>query len=294
MPVCTIHLLRLDQGVSIDAFLRSLFASDSAEAVIAVSQVRKPIIEATRIDSTLLNSTPWHLLLLCKGVASANLASALTQQIRTHYVVYAGIPAKIVDSYHEISCKLNAVPRPPLLCLQQDGSPNPSSTGGSGSKPSSATSSSGTSSQNLELDDSLLSFASHLKSQYTGPVSMLNLLQFHTHPDAVENYHKYGKGFATVAGKRGGNAKVVGLVVNPKDAPRPDSRGNPTRAQSDWWNECTFVHYPSIDHFADMAADPAYQHVNRTYRLQALKDTALVCTTEIDTAPYRNARGAKL
>ena len=66
-----------------------------------------------------------------------------------------------------------------------------------------------------------------------------------------------------------------------------DSRGRKDRAKEDWWNEISLVHYPSIHHFIDMLIDPDYQSANNKYRLPALRDTALICTTEIDVTPYR-------
>jgi len=98
-------------------------------------------------------------------------------------------------------------------------------------------------------------------------------------------------------GKRGGNAKIVGNVVAPPSG-QSDSRGDPHRDQQSWWNEIAIVHYPTIKHFCDMAAGEDYQAINQKYRLpvcvrccgiwtelmmsQALEDTILLCTTEID------------
>lgn len=282
MPLCTLHLVQLVSGASVQGFLHSLVSSLAGGVqLVTASQVRQPLIRATRLDSVLLNATSWDLLLLFSGAASASLPDKAADTVLSHYLLYAGIPGKIIDNYADISSKLNKQSRPKLLVLQ-DSSGQPSQKAADGSAPTLASST-----QNLELSQSLLDFARELKDGYNGPVSMLNLLQFRSDPGAAESYHKYGQGFATVAGKRGANAKVVGLVVKPKDAQIADSRGNMQRAESDWWNECSLVHYPSIDHFADMAADPDYQSVNSQYRLKALKDTALICTTEIDLAPYR-------
>lgn len=72
--------------------------------------------------------------------------------------------------------------------------------------------------------------------------------------------------FVPVAGKRGGSAKLVGNVVKPA-AGNADSRGNIDRSESDWWNEISIVHYPSIRHFCDMLAGDDYQAINERYRL---------------------------
>ena len=41
------------------------------------------------------------------------------------------------------------------------------------------------------------------------------------------------------------------------------------------------AHYPSILHFADMLASGGYQEVNRRFRVPALRDTFILCTTEV-------------
>jgi hypothetical protein len=47
------------------------------------------------------------------------------------------------------------------------------------------------------------------------------------------------------------------------------------------------VHYPSILHFCDMAAGKDYQDINTRWRKDSLRDTALICTTEIDLEGLR-------
>lgn len=76
--------------------------------------------------------------------------------------------------------------------------------------------------------------------------------------------------FIPVAGKRGGNAKIVGNVVKPpsNSASLNDSRGSIDRPEQDWWNEISIVHYPSIRHFCDMLAGDDYQAINEKYRLK--------------------------
>lgn len=160
------------------------------------------------------------------------------------------------------------------------------------SKPSSSLSPTREDGQDLSLSPALLGLAKRLNHEvkHHGPVSMLNLLHFHTHAGAVESYHEYGRRFANVAGKRGGNAKLVGVVISPLKEGQDDSRGRADRKKEDWWNECTLVHYPSINHFIDMSVDDEYQFINKEYRLKAIKDTALICTTEIDLKPYRGSQ----
>lgn len=67
-------------------------------------------------------------------------------------------------------------------------------------------------SQNLELDQELLSWVTDGKDRPRGAVSMLNLLQFCEGKEGM--YGEYGKRFSEDVGrKRGGVAKLVGRVV---------------------------------------------------------------------------------
>jgi hypothetical protein len=100
---------------------------------------------------------------------------------------------------------------------------------------------------------------------HTGPVTMLNLLHFN-HPDGKKSYFNYGQAFIPVAGKRGGDAKIVGNVVRPAEG-AGDSRGPNARPGEEWWNEISIVHYPSIRHFCDMLAGDDYQRINEEHRL---------------------------
>lgn len=75
-----------------------------------------------------------------------------------------------------------------------------------------------------------------------------------------------------MAGKRGGDAKIVGNVVKPP-AGWSDSRGDSNQAEDEWWNEISIVHYPSIKHFCDMLAGDDYQEINEKYRLKVRRPT---------------------
>jgi hypothetical protein len=53
------------------------------------------------------------------------------------------------------------------------------------------------------------------------------------------------------------------------------------------------AYYPSIWHFADMLASEDYQSVNQKYRVQSLKDTFILCTSEVGLDQL-GREGAKL
>ena len=47
-------------------------------------------------------------------------------------------------------------------------------------------------------------------------------------------------------------------------------------------DQFALAHYPSLDHFADMLGSTDYQQANKTWRVPSLKDTFILCTTELD------------
>ena len=139
------------------------------------------------------------------------------------------------------------------------------------------------STQGLELNDELLHWSKTFQLG-KGAMSMLNLLAFHPGKDAHESYLRYGKAFAeSIGSKRGGNAKFVGKVVPKQGIDGEDVSG---------WDGIALAHYPSIDHFTDMLASEDYQAVNHNDRLPALRDTCILCTSELD--PELNADRARL
>ena len=113
---------------------------------------------------------------------------------------------------------------------------------------------------------------------------MLNLLAFNE--GKKPSYLKYGAAFASSIGiKRGGVAKLVGNVTS--QTPSHESGGR--------WDEFALASYPSILHFADMLASEDYQAVNLEHRVPSLRDTLILCTSEIEIEGLGNGeRAAKL
>ena len=44
------------------------------------------------------------------------------------------------------------------------------------------------------------------------------------------------------------------------------------------------AHYPSLEHFADMLAGEDYQEANQRWRVPSLRDTCILCTSEVEIA----------
>lgn len=103
----------------------------------------------------------------------------------------------------------------------------------------------------------MLDYAARVEATgYKGPVSQINLLCFKPDPASKESYGNYGKAFATVGGRHGGTAKLVGNVVPPPSG-QSDSRAA-SEPKGKWWHEIAIAQYPTVRHFTDMPSDPAY------------------------------------
>lgn len=131
-------------------------------------------------------------------------------KVIAEYVVTAGIPSRIFDSYSEKSRKLNSRPLEEVPLRSDLERParteRGAGTGGSG-RAGDGAGALAPDSQNLEVSDGLLEFARTLErggeagagaaegaaEAYKGPVSMLNLLHFHKGKEMKEMYYKYGQ-----------------------------------------------------------------------------------------------------
>ncbi|KAL4791390.1 hypothetical protein BDV19DRAFT_393135 [Aspergillus venezuelensis] len=266
MPALTLHLLSLT-NTSAQSFISELRKSTSTKVVVA-SRPRRVIISPTILDTKTLLSEPWDLLLLLQPTSNAQgqdspFPSELVAKIKKEYTIPVGIPSKLLSTYPQRDAELKK---------SASGIPLTGSLDKLGSDVGKG--------QNLEVSGELYDFMNEFSKVHDRPVTMLNLLHFHAQ-GGKQNYYKYGQvafacqGFNPVAAKRGGSAKLVGNVIRPAGVSQ-------YRKPEDWWNEISIVHYPSIKHFCDMLAGGDYQEVNRKYRLGALKDTFLLCTTEFD------------
>lgn len=250
MPLLNFHLLNLKDNLQPHTFLSNLHEADPSTKVIVASKPRHFVVKATTQDASILNKH-WDLMLLLQS-PNASLPSSLQKHVSSSYSLPVGIPSKLLSAYPEKNAQLiKEAPSAGLTgSLENPKMPD--------------------SSQKLELSPELLKFMEELMKEHDGPVTMLNLLKFKT--GGKESYYQYGQvscfllslsfrqdtdwlidhqHFIKVAGKRGGDAKIVGNVVS-KDSD---------------WNEISIVHYPSIKHFCDMLAGEDYQAINDEFRL---------------------------
>jgi len=263
MPVCTLRLLSLK--VSLENFLKALEKS-SVKPLVVARVVRWIIIPTTiSVDPLLARDIKWDVLLLLPN--TDELSEELKGMVGTEWTVKAGIPSRLVASFASKNEK---------LLHPQPGDVPPLT--GALEKPRTADSA-----QALELTNEMQEWIRTFgKQEGRGAVSMLNLLAF---KDGMkEEYLKYGKSFAeSIGSRRGGDAKIVGTVIDVSSSP-PGVKE---------WDEIAIAHYPSVYHFADMLASQDYQEVNHRHRVPSLKDTFILCTTELDL-PTSQKSAAKL
>lgn len=253
MPLATVHLLRLSNRTTVSSYVKELASAKP----LVVSRAVRWIIKPEKLSVSKLLDTPWDLMVIV--LASSPLPSKMLEMnlVSDHWSISAGVPSSLANGFHERNQKF----------LHPAKGDVPELTG-SMSKPRMAGST-----QGLELNKELLEWSKDFKLG-EGAMSMLNLLAFKPGKEAHESYLVYGKAFAESIGKRrGGNAKVVGKVV--------PNQGT-TDEDKDGWDEIALAHYPSINHFTDMLASEDYQAVNHKNRLPALKDTCILCTSELD------------
>ena len=239
-------------------------------------------------------ATSWDLLLILPDAQPLPI-TILEKHVRASYTLTTGIPTAVHANFPQRNKDLirPAHAPPPLT----DALDRPLTT---------------PTAQNLELTHELRdwynSYWRHQGAKGRGPVSMLNLLAFAVPREkAHESYASYGKAFAESIGRRrGGTAKIVGKVVpspiphssrTSSDVTLTDQKtaGNATSERGETlggeWEEIALAHYPSFEHFCDMAASQDYQEVNRKYRLPSLRDTCILMCSEIEEGVTQWRRG---
>lgn len=246
MVVCTLHIVSLNQGVTVASFLSKL-RENNAEPVIKARVLRWMILPSVQSAGYLLGrNKQWDLLIgLGPDSVIPESAAADTDAIWT---VSCGVSSSVLSGYRELNAGLLKTAVAPM--------PLPRN-------------SSGESSQNLETSPELVSWISDLPpSLQNHPVSMLNLLAFN--PGKKPQYQEYGREFSSRVGSAfGGRVKIAARVVE-------------GQAKEEGWDEIAFVHYPTLSHFAGMLGSAEYQAVNQEFRLGALKDTFILCVVEVD------------
>lgn len=248
MPVCTLQLVTLSG--TLHDFVKQIKSAE--EQPLVLSQVVRWMITPTQLSVDPLLKLQWDVLVICKGTdGMPQAAKALTKDI---FTIQAGIPSSIVNNFAATNKRLLQSAHVPELTGALD-------------RPRVADSM-----QDLEYTNDMKSWIGKWDpNNNKGAVSMLNLLAFK--PNMHEEYLKYGKAFAeSIGSRRGGVAKLVGKVTGGDKGLTPKEGG---------WDEIALAHYPSIRHFADMAASEDYQAVNHKHRIGALRDTCILCTSEV-------------
>lgn len=255
MPLATVHLVALSANTDISKFLRALKSISFKPLVI--SHALRWIVQPERLSTDLLLTTTWDLLIITPTSSPFPDTYLTKDWVSSHWSITAGIPSSIVNGFADRNAKL----------LSGDPS-NVSQSNTPKSAPKIAKSA-----QGLEATNELLEWKNPAGN--STPVSMLNLLAFKPGPEAHESYKRYGKAFAeSIGSRRGGLAKIVGKVVPGQGTADEDAEG---------WDEVALAQYPTFALFMDMLASEDYQAVNHRDRLPALKDTCILCTSEVDS-----------
>ncbi|EME81518.1 uncharacterized protein MYCFIDRAFT_121131, partial [Pseudocercospora fijiensis CIRAD86] len=254
MPLATVHLVALASGASASQYLRAL-KSFPVKPLVAAKVVRW-IIKPEKLSTHLLKQK-WDLLLILPADQPIPEICLAQEWVHRHWTITAGVPKSLIHNGFEEKNQKLLHPSPDAV---------PELTG-SLDKPRKASSA-----QGLELTDEILQWSSSHPQDHA--VSMLNLLSFNQGKQAHESYLRYGKAFGeSIGAKRGGHAKIVGKVIPDQKTPGEDKYG---------WDEIALAHYPSIRHFMDMLGSEDYQEVNQKHRVPALRDTCILCTSELD------------
>ncbi|KAF2714965.1 hypothetical protein K504DRAFT_457149 [Pleomassaria siparia CBS 279.74] len=272
MPLCTVTLISLHPTTPnpLLTFLSTLRKSNINPLVI--SRVIRWIILPTQISTSALlaQNIHWDLLLILPSTTT--LPEPLQGLTKHQFSITAGVPSRLVQGFHKRNLNLLH--------------PDPESVPKLSGEPKSGGARLAESAQNLELSAELkswiASFSTHGGVEGHGAVSMLNLLSFK--PGMKDSYLKYGAAFAeSIGSKRGGDAKIVGTVVAVDGVKTKDGGGD--------WDEVALAHYPTIRHFEAMLGSTDYQEVNMKYRVPALGDTLILCTSELGIEGLLNGEG---
>ncbi|KAI1393563.1 uncharacterized protein F4822DRAFT_16780 [Hypoxylon trugodes] len=249
MVLCHLHIISLKDGITVGSFLRKL-RQNGIKPVVQARAIRWMIRPTELSASHLLSrNLRWDLFLILKEADS--IPQSAQADIQGIFSASCGVSSKALSGYAAINTELLR-PAPGSVAPPEPHQVSPSAT-----------------SQKLEGSAELNEWIAGLPVEIRShPVSMLNLLAFNS--GKLDDYKKYGTEFAArVGSKHGGRVKIVGKVAG-------------GQAQDHGWEEVAFVHYPSVQHFASMAANKDYQEINHKYRLGALKDTLILCVMEID------------
>jgi hypothetical protein len=244
------------------------------------------VLPTSTSTSLLAHNIHWEILLVL--LSTDPLPPAIQPLVAHKWTVQAGVPSRLL---HDFAAKNKRL-------LKPDPSSIPPLTGALDRARIAD------SAQELELSTELLKWVEDFgKAEGAGAVSMLNLLAFK--PGMKSEYLKYGADFAkSVGSRRGGEAKIVGSVIHPDSGKQGDGSLGAGGEVGDGdggegWDEVALAHYPSIWHFADMLASEDYQEVNKRHRVDSLKDTFILCTSELGLeceqgGLWRKGMGSKL
>ncbi len=257
--LCTFQLLSLKD--TLPRFLSALSSSSASPLVTA--KVARWIVTPTKLSISLLTQDPpWDILLVFSG--SDGLPKEVKSMVQAEWTVATDVPTQVLSNSASTTNRL-LHPQPRDV---------PSLTG-SLDEPRVADSGLA-----LELTEQLEEWMRTFgKQEGRGAVSMLNLLAYNE--GKKEGYMEHVKASGeSVGSRRGAVAKIVGHVLGCSSS----------HEGVEDWDDIGIVHYPSISHFADLLASRDYREADHKYKVGTLKDTCILCTTELDLPTEKAAK----
>lgn len=282
MTIVSIHLISLVKPETLPSLLKYI-QSSKIKPLVQAKPIRW-VIRPEKVQVSELHNPRWDLFLIFEDTepSKAFITSLLDTspygakgdfKVISHWTTNSTVPSRLVKDF---LTKTN----PSLLHPTQI----PSLTGALDDPLIKE------SSQDLSLTDPFRQWigtkTDPAQLPVTGAVSMFNLLAFK--PSMKTSYLRYAKAFAeTIGGKRGGTAKLFGNIMK-------DEQERVSEDTQGVWHEFALAHYPSLLHFADMIGSKDYQEVNQKHRVDALADTCILCTSELEIEKLMKEDKAKL
>ncbi|KAF9887160.1 hypothetical protein FE257_010414 [Aspergillus nanangensis] len=288
MALITCHLLTVPNSA---AFLSALSALPAALRPIYVGEVHHWIHEPTLSTAALTGTGPnmhaWTHLLIHQTASPTSLTlplDSLAEQVSARWSITAPASDDMLADFAGAKAARSTKLAPPLPLGWSAQDP-------SGLKaaqpPADLQASLGLASVRLggERDGpaiGLKDFVAEFGAKHTGPVSMFNLLAYHS--GQRSRYFEYIAAFQSSVGvKYGGEGLLAAGVMEWSSRKEEGAQvADPDKNGSAVWEDMALVWYPSLWHFAKMFDDQEYAAVDRAYKQGALKDNPLVVCTEVE------------
>lgn len=275
MVGCTIHLLSLTPGISLDQVVSRLRANTNSRVLITGiphGWVHKP----HKLNVNELLSHEWHFFVLTTAPSKPlQLDSGIEAYIKINVAIPEEQWNQILNS---TSKKSHNVPQLPPEWLEQSTRdlqiPKKHITSQTTPNPPPGT---------LILDTFMAQFLSTALPQPVRqkPVSLFNLFRYRNNDSAIHELYMqdFKRSFGNSVGAYVKFMGPVGPLVTDGtgESQEPQQQGG----ASDGWQEANLTHYDSIFHYAYMLSTDVYQGLNKD-KVRGLEDTCILLVSEVE------------